>query len=314
MNINKSILKYITGKEASEEKEALDSWKAESEDNLAAIKNIMEMQQQVSSLSDYKEVDHQKAWANIEQKMQAPSASISIPYKVYKIAAAIIFIIIAAFVISNNLDGLFPGEKTIVFKGSGIQNFQLKDGSNIILAEGSLLTQTVLRNVDLEGSAYFDISKDPSNPFVVTTHHGKVTVLGTEFNIHTTGSKTQIYVSEGKVQVSYLDKLYILEAGQMISMSGNNILMSNPPAIKPSDWKNKILTFENKSLKYVLETVAIYYNRELDWQYTEKSDPCKLNTVFKDESIDEVMKELSIISGVNYELTDKKIIIKSFKC
>lgn len=312
MNINKSILKYITGREAAEEKDVLDDWKNQADENLAGIKNIIEMQQQLSALSDYKDVDQHKAWNNIEQKMTSSEPKTS--FKLYKIAAALVFVIVALFAIKTFSDTYTTSEQVIVFTGSRDKNIQLEDGSVVLLEDESILNQTSTRNVNLQGTAYFDVAKDPATPFVVHTHHGTITVLGTEFNIHTYQAKTQIYVSEGKVKVNYQNKEYILEIGQMITLTDVAATTANHPGIQPSVWKNKILTFENKSMRYVLESISIYYNLDLEWSDKIQSDQCKINTVFKDETIEEVMKELSLISGLKYELRDSKIIIKSFKC
>ncbi len=313
MDIKRSILKYITGSEAADEKLALDEWKAQSEENLAALKNIVEMQQHLSILGDYKEVDEAKAWTKIEQNLHPQSETKVKSNLLMKIAAALIFVIAATVVFKYTYNDTTT-RSPIVFDSSVTKNVKLNDGSHIILDGVTTLTQTSERNVIINGSAYFDIAKDPKNPFVITTNHGLVTVLGTAFNIFTNKTKSQVYVTEGKVKISYREQDYFLEASQMITLNDQEVAVVSSPVIKPNAWKNKILAFENKSLKYVLESVAIYYNVTLDWQIKEHQDQCKINTVFKDETIQDVMKELALLSDVRYELTTTKLIIKSYKC
>jgi ferric-dicitrate binding protein FerR (iron transport regulator) len=310
MNFKHSIIKYITGSEAAEEKAALDDWKADSEENLAALKNIVDMQQQVSILKNYQEVDTSRAWANIEQKIQQNDAPKQKPNYILKIAASLLFIIAAIFVFNK----INEGNNSVEYLATTNKTIDLQDGSHIWMQKNSKLNQTSYRNVSLDGQAYFDIAKDPKTPFEVSTHHGKITVLGTEFNIITSKDKTQIYVSEGKVKVEYAGKKQILEVSQMITISENEMAVASSPFIKPVHWKNKILSFENNNLRYVLESVAIYYNIQLDWQIKAKEDQCKINTVFKDETLEDVMIELALISGLVYEIKGKTIIVKSYKC
>ena len=71
------------------------------------------------------------------------------------------------------------GENTVI----------LADGTTVHLNAGSKLTYPVRfagkrRVVALEGEAYFDVVKDETRPFIVQTHLGEVTVLGTAFNIN----------------------------------------------------------------------------------------------------------------------------------
>jgi ferric-dicitrate binding protein FerR (iron transport regulator) len=50
------------------------------------------------------------------------------------------------------------------------------------------------------GSLICDVDKQPENkPMVITTHHAKTTVLGTQFMLHAEASETQLQVNEGAV-------------------------------------------------------------------------------------------------------------------
>lgn len=82
----------------------------------------------------------------------------------------------------------------------------LPDGSIIQLLRGGSLSYAAdfsQRKVSLEGSAIFDITRDPLRPFRVL--HGKMTtqVLGTQFLIKDTDNEqSEVIVYSGKVQVS----------------------------------------------------------------------------------------------------------------
>lgn len=83
---------------------------------------------------------------------------------------------------SNQLVIPRGGENTVV----------LADGTTVHLNAGSKLIYPIRfgrkrRIVALEGEAYFEVAKDEEHPFIVRTHLGEITVLGTEFNVNEIG-------------------------------------------------------------------------------------------------------------------------------
>ncbi len=72
----------------------------------------------------------------------------------------------------------------------------MPDGSTVWLNAGSKLNYdksfgTKLREVTLTGEAFFDVVKNPDQPFVIHTHRIDVKVLGTQFNVKSyPGEKT----------------------------------------------------------------------------------------------------------------------------
>ncbi|MBK7633160.1 MAG: FecR domain-containing protein [Saprospiraceae bacterium] len=99
------------------------------------------------------------------------------------------------------------------YVASDKQDIHLSDGSLIKLDKNSTLKEKAFRNIYLDGRAYFDIATDKSHPFSIQLQHGKITVLGTAFNINTSAKFSQIYVTEGRVKYEYKDTEYILTAG-----------------------------------------------------------------------------------------------------
>ena len=82
----------------------------------------------------------------------------------------------------------------------------LADGTKVWLNGNSELTYPATfeadhRTVQLTGEAFFDVTKNPTKPFIITTNKAKVTVLGTSFNVRaiTAESATEVVVKTGKV-------------------------------------------------------------------------------------------------------------------
>lgn len=104
----------------------------------------------------------------------------------------------------------------------------------VTLDDGSLLrmnTRTVLtvafselqRKITLDqGQASFTVAKNPNKPFVVSTGLGRVTALGTEFDIYKTADKMTISLIEGKIQVGHVLNDAIAPEGAQKHVVPNN--------------------------------------------------------------------------------------------
>ncbi len=121
----------------------------------------------------------------------------------YWVAAAVIFMV-ASF-------GMFwwNQDRQIYHTDFGqIRKISLEDGSIVTLnAHSSLrvaenLNELKVREVWLDGEAYFDIAKLNGAKFIVHTSEAEIEVLGTEFNVNTRSKKTKVVVHEGKVKLS----------------------------------------------------------------------------------------------------------------
>jgi len=85
----------------------------------------------------------------------------------------------------------------------------LPDGSTVWLNSGSRITYPAnftdsIREVALEGEAYFDVAKDARRPFIVRTSDINIKVLGTAFNVkcYPEDNKTEATLVRGLVQIS----------------------------------------------------------------------------------------------------------------
>ena len=125
--------------------------------------------------------------------------------------AAVLVVGIAVFALFNN-------DKVNRFQTKLAQNetITLPDNSIVTLNESSQLEYNASqwdkkRALTLKGEAFFDVEK--GQRFDVTTTFGKVSVLGTEFNVISRDSLFKVSCFEGLVQVNYNNKSLQLPAG-----------------------------------------------------------------------------------------------------
>lgn len=85
------------------------------------------------------------------------------------------------------------------------QKFALPDGSVAQLNTDSAIdvdfTVTQRRVKISRGEVFFNVTKDPARPFIVTSGPVAVRAVGTAFNVHQLGSAVEVLVTEGRVRV-----------------------------------------------------------------------------------------------------------------
>ncbi|MDF9799391.1 transmembrane sensor [Catalinimonas alkaloidigena] len=118
-----------------------------------------------------------------------------------------------------------------------------------------------LREVWLEGEAYFSVAKKPAHhtKFVVHAQELNVEVLGTQFNVNTMEGATEVVLDEGKIKLSKSDntETITMSPGEMATFSVSTRRITkkqvNPQLYR--SWKEGYLTYEEARLSEVLKDV-----------------------------------------------------------
>jgi ferric-dicitrate binding protein FerR (iron transport regulator) len=156
------------------------------------------------------------------------------------------------------------------------KNVLLPDGSEVTLNANSTLkvpkdlATDVLREVWLDGEAFFSIAKRPGHiRFTVHTTNLDVEVLGTKFNVNNRRGKTEVVLSEGSVKlVSSNDASnpLIMKPGDYVSLSkAEPVFMKK--AVEPETftaWQTNKLIFEETPLKIVADKIEDYYGVDVE--------------------------------------------------
>ncbi len=312
MNINRLLSRFILNKTENEENETLNQWKNESEENLKALRQIVSLNKTSDQLAGYKKTNPEEAWKKFEKRMAPETKPASVSYLRYAVAAAAV-LFLGLFAYRYLFLSTETTHQATTFQASEIRKVSLHDGTVITLDKGSTLAENGTRNVTLKGRAYFDVAPDKNRPFLVKLDHGYVTVLGTEFNITTSQERTEVYVTEGRVKYTYQSDNIILNPGDVAEVN-EGVLNLRKSQHKPEGWINRILKFENESLVSTMQQIAAYYDLRLEIPAQTTPDKCRINTSFNDENLEDVLKEIKMLTGLEYEIKNRTIIVRSFKC
>ncbi|MFC7049509.1 FecR family protein [Emcibacter nanhaiensis] len=160
----------------------------------------------------------------------------------------------------------------------------LEDGSELTLNTDSRVSvkyQDQSRYISLQkGQVYFKVAKDQKRPFVVTFPTGRVTALGTEFDISLKNKQAIVRLLEGKVKVEpevslskslakvtpvYLEADRKSDRATEITLSDKHPSAAVPiPRRGASEWRSGKIIFENQKLKEVLEEINRYSARRFE--------------------------------------------------
>lgn len=180
----------------------------------------------------------------------------------------------------------------------------LADGTQIKLNAGSWLkyptrfTDESPREVFLKGEAYFDVTKDESNPFVVNTSEISIEVLGTEFNLSFYPEDTEIntVLVEGAVKVynneasEDMNSFALLTPGQKASWNKQNkkILVTDTDVELYTAWKDGVLLFRRTPFVNIQKKLERHFNITIQNENTNLETQVYTAT-FEGESLYEIL-------------------------
>ncbi|MFL9844855.1 FecR family protein [Flavobacterium rhizosphaerae] len=111
------------------------------------------------------------------------------------------------------------------------------------------------RRVTLKGEAFFEVAKDATKPFIITSGGITTTVVGTSFTIKAyNNAPAEVHVRTGKVKVEGKQNSVFLERGYATVLAKDTeILNKERTKILEPEWKKTLIDVNNLTLKQVVE-------------------------------------------------------------
>lgn len=207
---------------------------------------------------------------------------------------------------------------TVKVPQGGEYNLKLSDGTSIWLYSESELKYPAVftgkkRKVYLSGEAYFEVSHDPSHPFVVKTKELNVNVLGTSFNVMAYDDRDVVETSlvEGKVSVK---NNVLLPSNQLVfNKETGKTKVHKVDVNKYLERRNGYFVFENETLDCILRDLSRWYDFEFFYQNKEIGEKLFGFKLQKYDNIDSILKLLEETKEVKFRIKGKSIIVQSTK-
>ncbi|MBW8687245.1 FecR family protein [Chitinophaga rhizophila] len=212
-----------------------------------------------------------------------------------------------------NVDQAAPN--TIATPAGGQYQLILSDGTRVYLNAASKITFPSrfagnTRTVSVLGEAYFEVSKDPNHPFIVTTSDQTITVLGTHFNVSAySGEPVKTTLAEGSVRLSSLSSpnKQILKPNQQAVLDRSGFKVSDVVADDVIAWKSGVFKFVETPLSEAMQQIGRWYNVEIAL-HNLPDTPINAN-IRRDRNLEQVITALDRAGFTfNYNTKERRLI------
>ncbi|HPJ09053.1 MAG TPA: FecR family protein [Flavobacterium sp.] len=154
------------------------------------------------------------------------------------------------------------------------KTFLLPDDSEVTLNSASQIEYkkwnwTDHRELQLEGEAFFKVTKGQT--FDVLTRLGKVTVVGTQFNVKARGDRFEVICFEGKVRITTQNKNVLLSPGMSAYFEAGKPLQPEASSLQKPGWLNHLISFCNDDLDTVIAEIERQYDVKISKQKVDSN-------------------------------------------
>ena len=345
-NFHDLLVRYVNGECTSEEIEKVNRWYEEIADDAFHLE-----------VGD-KLATRARMLANINKSLAERDRPVGkrrflFTHTLVKVAAAILVAVVSGLWLFTGTDPVADDRLTEIPELSTTVTFEnetdssavyaLPDGSTVELGSSSRLHfnknfSAGKREVYLTGQGFFDVVKDPSQPFYVYSRKIVTRVLGTSFfvNAPENGKKVEVQVITGKVSVFQVrpdSSSKSEETSMQKNSTANGVVLSpnqkveyyteenhwvtglveEPVPVRSLDEETLSFVFENTPVKTVLVDLQSRFGIEV---VTENDSICQC-TFTGDVSKMTLYDMLDVISnsiGSTYEVKGTRILISGKGC
>lgn len=313
------LLAYIKETATIDEKEIVERWLKKDVSHEVELLQLARIYYAQYTANRILSRDPETAYLKIQSHIKEKKRRIWLK-QATTVAACIIGVLILSNVViymreqSHNA----PFQTVTIQANAGMRTqFNLPDGTWVYLGSGSTLSypipfDTNKRLIMLNGEAYFKVTHNPEQPFIVgDLNKGmSVKVLGTEFNMEAYEDDDIISATlvKGKISV-LLDVGNGLIMEEILKPSEKAIYNKTEKkfAIKSVDtahdtaWMNGSTIFKDTPLPEVLRKLSHLYN--VEFTIKDKIIETYLFTgVFENQQLSQILNYLEISSGIEYKI------------
>lgn len=259
-----TLYRFFAGEASNTEKEAIKRWLEE---------DVAHQQVLLSERAFYDAVmlaDEKKIAA-----IRRPAYNFGrLAQQSMKWAAVLLVAFISSYMYFDAQYGSFDAAANTITVPPGQRvNLSLSDGTKVYLNAGSSFTYPSLfagnmREVELNGEAFFEVSANKKRPFIVRTHVCDVEVLGTKFNVdaYEQGDSFSAALMEGKIKVKNNlnpSNVVLLSPNNKVTLSQGKLDVSSISDYDVYRWKEGLICFKNLNFVDLMKRIEKYYGIEL---------------------------------------------------
>jgi ferric-dicitrate binding protein FerR (iron transport regulator) len=193
----------------------------------------------------------------------------------------------------------------------------LSDGSMVWLNSGSTLSVSLdkgeNRKVQLSGEAYFEVIKNPKEPFVVKTKCYSVKVFGTKFNVRSYNNQleSETVLKEGSISIiSQTQEELKMVPGQRFFLDSEkkHTLSEVDPDVYTS-WKENVLKIDNERLQDLMVQMEHWYGIKIQIKDFDRVKNLRYTLTIKTESLREMLELMNFVTPLKYKIDGERVFL-----
>lgn len=316
----------VSADELKSAKEAVFSSESEGE-------QLHKLTQQVDLYFELNKYSVDEAWEKVERKIYNQSGTGKSIFRrliaspAYRGVAAVfigLILLVSGYVVVHQSESA----KAIVEVRSAdkvVNLVNLPDGTLVSLNTNTKISyprkfERNIREVSIEGEAFFEVKPDKSRPFVIHAGKAQIKVLGTSFcvNAYPETKQVEVIVQTGKVQVmnkaaepAQTNELILVpgDKGTLVYAS-NTLQKTTNQDLNFISWKTRNLIFKATSLNEVILNLERVYKVKISLADPKLSD-LLLTAQFNNYPLDFILKVIENTFHLEVQETNGQYIVKA---
>ena len=218
----------------------------------------------------------------------------------------------------QSVEGVEKIYNTLEVPVKGEFNITLADGTQVWLNSCSKLVYPVdfsdtLREVYLEGEAFFDVSENKEKPFIVKTKDYSVKVLGTAFNVmdYSDEGYSHTTLARGKIQIQYGNRQEVLTPGKQALFRDGKVVVKEVDTRFYTTWMNDRFYFDSENLENIMRKLTRWYGIRIEFKDENAKGLHFVGSVPKYSNINDVCYIIALTTHVKFDLEGDKLIIST---
>ena len=317
---------YFSGDLQDKDRTMIDEWRSDSPENEIIFQESKKAWEAMPLLHEMEQFNSFEALKKISPIINQKTTKWWIPLQ--RVAAILLLplLIYSGYISIRNISLKNQQEahvvmQTISSRQGMVTQFELADGTKVWLNSGSSLQFPSLftgdlREVKLSGEAFFEVTKNENQPFLVKAKDLNIEVLGTSFNVvsYDDEKQAEVVLVEGKVSLSseieQVRKVFgTLQPGQRVVYLDKNqqVLAEEVEVDKYIAWRDGNLIFRDDKMEDVVRRLSRWFNVEIVINDPEINNYAYKAT-FRNENLTQVLNLLKISAPIDYQIIDNKLL------
>lgn len=336
-DIDELIVDYITGRLTPDKFDYLNSWIAESKDNLFYFRKLQEIWY-VSAPQDEDVYDKELAYNRFLYRVKeanqfaeiTPRKKNVFTKRFIQIAASVAIIVALTSIyflkfVSPSITSTKDEFYSITVPYGAKSKVTLSDSTKVWLNSGttieySYIAKDKIRKLVLNGEAYFEVAKMKGIPFIVKTDRLDIKVLGTKFNVTSYAEDPQVNITllEGSIALktdNSKSNEILLKPNKSATFDkfSNSLEIKSVNAYTSIQWSDGIIIFDEEKLEQIARRLEREYNVKIDITNasTSLTDSRFYGVFNKNQSIKDIFDIITLNEKLRYKMKGDTIKVYS---